>query len=280
MPFDESLVGRKGDPVERNWSSKDALLYALGVGAGQLDPLDELEFTTENSQGKAQLVFPTFACIALSGSRPPLPADADRSKMLHAEQGFTLHGELAVEGQATVVGETAGVYDKGSGALVVSATEARDSSGELLATLHSGLFFRGAGGWGGDRGSASEWEKPTGTPDHQVTYPIRSDQALLYRLTGDRNPLHSDPTYASRGGFPKPILHGMCTYGFTGRALLHAVAGSEPKRFRAMKARFSKPIFPGQTITVNIWVDGTEARFQTIDDSGATVIDHGIATIV
>jgi len=279
MPIDGSLVGLRGEPTVRSWTSKDALLYALGVGAGQLDALAELEFTTENSEGRPQKVFPAFACVALSGGRPPMPDDVDRSKMLHAEQGFTLHGELPVEGEATVLGTTTGVYDKGSGALVVNESQAHDSTGQLIATLHSALFFRGAGGWGGDRGPSASWEKPTGPPDHQVTYPIRNDQALLYRLTGDRNPLHSDPAYAARGGFPKPILHGMCTYGFTGRALLHAVADSEPKRFRTMKGRFSKPIFPGQTITINIWVDGSDVRFQTVDETGAAVIDQGSATI-
>jgi acyl dehydratase len=280
MAIDESLVGRKGEPTVRTWTSKDALLYALGVGAGQLDPLDELEFTTENSEGLVQKVFPTFACVGLSGGRPPMPEGADLSKMLHAEQGFTLHAaELPVEGEVTAVGSTVNVYDKGSGALVVNHGEAHDGSGQLVATLHGGLFFRGAGGWGGERGPAEEWEKPTGAPDHQVTYPIPADQALVYRLTGDRNPLHSDPKFAARGGFAKPILHGMCTYGFTGRALLHAVAGSDPARFRAMKARFAKTIFPGQTITINIWVDGTDVRFQTVDESGAVIIDRGSATI-
>jgi acyl dehydratase len=142
------------------------------------------------------------------------------------------------------------------------------------------MFFRGYGGWGGERGPSVEWERPTGPPDHQVTYRIREDQALLYRLTGDRNPLHSDPSFSSRGGFPRPILHGMCTYGFTGRALLHAVAGSDPKRFQAMRGRFTKPVLPGQSITINAWVDGTDVRFQTLDETGEPVIDQGIATVL
>lgn len=280
MPIDDSLVGRKGEPVTRSWTSKDALLYALGVGAGQADPLEELEFTTENTQGKRQKVLPTFACVALGGGGAPLPDDLDFTKMLHAEQGFTLNDALPVEGEVTSTGQTTGVYDKGSGALIASEFEARDSAGQVLATLHTSVFFRGYGGWGGDRGPSVEWEKPTGAPHHQVTYTTRPDQALLYRLTGDRNPLHTDPAFSRVGGFPRPILHGMCTYGFTGRALLAAVADSEPKRFRAMRGRFTKPILPGQTITVNIWVDGTDVRFQTVDETGTPVIDQGTATVL
>ena len=118
---------------------------------------------------------------------------------------------------------------------------------------------------------------PSGPPDEQVTYQTRPDQALLYRLTGDRNPLHSDPKFAARGGFAQPILHGMCTYGYTGRALLHAVCGSEPARFLSMEGRFTRPVIPGDELTISIWADGGTAYFRTTSN-GAPVLDRGRLT--
>ncbi|WP_331773184.1 MaoC/PaaZ C-terminal domain-containing protein (plasmid) [Embleya sp. NBC_00888] len=278
MPIDESLVGRSGPAVRRSWTADDAMLYAISVGAGQINPLSELAFTTENTCGHEQLVLPTFANVAL-GVELPLPDDVDMTKMLHAEQAFELAGTLATSGAVNSRCEIAGVYDKGSGALVETVTTAHDDAGSLAATLRTSVFFRGYGGFGGDRGPSSSWELPTRAPDHVVIYATRSDQALLYRLTGDRNPLHTDPSFSSRGGFERPILHGMCTYGYTGRALLHAAADSDPKRFRSMSGRFTKPIVPGETLTVSIWVDGETARFRTTDSAGNAVIDRGRALI-
>jgi acyl dehydratase len=277
--IDGALVGRTSATVHRSWTADDAMLYALGVGAGQMNPLSELEFTTENTAGHDQLALPTFANVAF-GVGPPLPEDLDYAAMLHAEQAFELHEVMPTEGEAHASCEVVGVYDKGSGALIETRTSARDSGGSLLATLRTSVFFRGHGGFGGDRGESARWRLPDRAPDHVVIYPTRTDQALLYRLTGDHNPLHTDPSYSSRGGFERPILHGMCTYGYTGRALLHAVAESDPKRFKAMTGRFTKPILPGETITVSIWVDGETVRFRTTDSGGTAVIDHGRAVIV
>ncbi|MER6980088.1 MaoC family dehydratase [Streptomyces carpinensis] len=279
MPIDATLVGRRSLPLTRSWTSTDALLYALAVGAGQQDPLAELAFTTENTEGTPQQVLPTFCNVAMAGG-VALPQDFDLTRMLHAEQSFELLGTIPVEGEVESTGEIVGVHDKGSGALVTTESVARATTGEPLARIRTSLFFRGYGGFGGERGGGEPWEQPTGAPDHVVTYAIRPDQALLYRLTGDRNPLHTDPSFSGRGGFPRPILHGMCTYGFTGRALLHATADSDPKRFRAMSGRFTKPVLPGQTITVSIWVDGTDVRFRTTDETGTPVIDKGTAVIL
>ncbi|WP_233364875.1 MULTISPECIES: MaoC family dehydratase [Rhodococcus] len=279
MPIDSSLVGRTGKPVWKSWTSKDALLYALGVGAGQPDPLDELEFTTENSEGIKQMVLPTFANVALSGDDSLLPDDVDFTKVLHASQALSLTGPLPTDGRVETTGTITGVYDKGSGALIMTETVARDSVGQIVGTLESGLFLRGYGGFGGERGPSTAWELPTGKPDHVVTYTTRPDQALLYRLSGDRNPLHSDPAFSARGGFNIPILHGMCTYGYAGRALLHVVADSDPKRFTGMSGRFTKSVLPGQSITTSIWNDGKGVRFRTVDDLGDVVIDMGTATI-
>jgi acyl dehydratase len=150
-------------------------------------------------------------------------------------------------------------------------------TGEPLVTTRGSVFIRGEGGFGGDRGPAQDWAMPSGAPDEQVTYRTRPDQALLYRLTGDRNPLHSDPKFAARGGFPRPILHGMCTYGYTGRALLHAVCGSEPSRFASMEGRFTRPVLPGDELTISIWADGGTAYFRTTSN-GVPVLDRGRLT--
>jgi len=270
-------VGRSFGPSETAWSSKDALLYALGVGAGQENALGELEFTTENSHEVTQRVLPTFGVIVVQqgGPRQSL-GDFNRAMLVHAEQSLTLHRPLPVEGRATITSKLAGIYDKGSGALVVTESTATDTqSGEPLLSTTSSAFIRGEGGFGGDRGPSATWERPAGDPDHCVSAQTRTDQALLYRLSGDRNPLHSDPAFAARAGFPRPILHGLCTYGVTGRLLLHTVCGSDPARFRSMRARFSRPVLPGARLTVSIWVDGTSAKFQTTDDDGQVVIDHG-----
>jgi acyl dehydratase len=152
---------------------------------------------------------------------------------------------------------------------------------EQILRLASNFFIRGEGGFGGDRGpSGDENKAPDRDPDHAVTYETRIDQALLYRLSGDRNPLHSDPEFAKAGGFPKPILHGMCTYGFTGRALLHTLCGSDPARFKSMEGRFSRPVFPGEALTVRMWVDGQRAIFATESSSGQTVIDRGVCEFI
>jgi hypothetical protein len=245
VSLNHDLVGVESAPAEKSWTGTDALLYALAVGAGQQDPIGELEFTTENSTDLPQKALPTFANVIALGESGRKLGDFDPAALVHAEQSFTLHRSLPVAGTARSTSRVTGMYDKGSAALVVLETTAVDAAtGESLATIRSSMFIRGEGGFGGDRGPAQEWDMPTGEPDEQVSYRTSVSQALLYRLTGDRNPLHSDPKFAARGGFDRPILHGMCTYGFTGRALLHAVCGSEPARFVSMEGRFTRPVKP------------------------------------
>lgn len=280
MPLNHDLVGVESEPVERSWTSTDALLYAVGVGAGLDDPTAELAFTTENSEGVPQQVLPTFAVLLAQGGRSGRLGDFDPAMLVHAEQAFELHRPLPPAGTVRVTSKVTGIYDKGSGALVVSESLAVDpESGEPMITSRSSVFIRGEGGFGGDRGPRSEWRVPERKPDHVVTYRTRPEQALIYRLSGDRNPLHSDPAFAARAGFPRPILHGLCTYGFTGRALLHTVAGSDPARFAAMSGRFSAPVFPGDALTVSMWVDGDQVWFRTAKDDGTVVIDRGEARI-
>jgi acyl dehydratase len=286
MPLNPDAVGTETEPAEARWTSKDSLLYALGVGAGASDPTGfELEFTTENSDGIEQKALPTMpVVIAPSGGpgagRNPMEriGTFDYAMLVHGEQSITLHQPVPVEGTATMKGRVAAMYDKGKAAVVVLENEAVDANGAPLWTNTMSAFIRGEGGWGGDRGpSGPRNVPPERDPDHVVSYTTRTDQALLYRLNGDRNPLHSDPTFAARAGFPKPILHGLCTYGFTGRALLHAVCGSDPTRFKAIEGRFSHPVMPGDALDVKIWVDGNEAVFQTWAGDNM-VIDSGKLT--
>jgi acyl dehydratase len=291
MPLDHSLVGLPGEPRERTWTSTDALLYAVGVGAGLDDPLSELEFTTENSEGITQRVLPTFA-VLISQTRPARRlGDFDPALLVHAEQSFELHRPLPVAGTVRTVSSVTAIFDKGSGALIHAENVAVDAAtGEPLVTARSGTFIRGEGGFGGERGGSESWQRPGRPADHQVVLPTRPEQALLYRLSGDRNPLHADPKFAARGGFGRPILHGLCTYGFTGRGLLRALCGGDPARFLSMAGRFTQPVYPGQTLVVSIWLaDGDEAGaaasagsgrvalFQTTTQDGLVVIDRGVA---
>jgi acyl dehydratase len=218
--------------------------------------------------------------------------------LVHAEQAFELHRPLSVAGTVAVTSTVTGIYDKGSGALVVTENEAVDAAtGEPLVTSRSGTFIRGEGGFGGPRGTEPPWQLPQRAPDHQVVRETRPEQALLYRLSGDRNPLHVDPKFAARGGFSQPILHGLCTYGVTGRALLSVLCDGDPARFRSMSGRFSRPVLPGEPLTVSIWLaaegqaaegqaaeglaaatraaDGQVALFQTARADGTVVIDRG-----
>ncbi|RAY15598.1 enoyl-CoA hydratase [Actinomadura craniellae] len=289
MALDHALVGVPGEPATRSWDGTDALLYALGVGAGAADPQQELAFTTENTGGIDQQVLPTFAVLAAQARGGPRRrlGDFDPARLVHAEQAFRLHRPLPVAGSVRVTSTVTDMLDKGRGALVRTESTATDDDGRPLITARSGAFIMGEGGSGsvsaersGDHPLPGDepWTRPEREPDHQVVYRTRPDQALLYRLSGDRNPLHSDPAFAARGGFERPILHGLCTYGFTGRALLHTLCDSDPARFHAMYGRFSRPVLPGDVLVVNLWRDGEgRALFQTQTENGTVVIDRGVA---
>jgi acyl dehydratase len=276
MPIDASAVGATGDPVKRSWNSKDGLLYALGVGAG----LDDLAFTTENTKDTPQRVLPTFAVIIGGGGAPFNKIGSFNPAMLvHGEQSIELLDEIPAEGEIESTGRISAIWDKGKGAVVEMTSESvLVSTGKPLLKTVMSAFIRGEGGFGGERGPSASFEAPTSAPDHQVSYETRADQALLYRLSGDRNPLHSDPSFAAMGGFDRPILHGLCTYGFTGRALLASLCDNDPSRFKSMYGRFSKPVLPGETLTVNMWVDGSECTFQTKNQDGDVVLDCGKVT--
>jgi acyl dehydratase len=274
MPLNPDAVGTESDPFETTWTSKDALLYAVGIGAG----VDELAFTTENTSGVDQQVFPTFPVVMGSGGGSVMRniGSFNPAMLVHGQQAVTLHRPIPVEGTATVVGKLTAMYDKGKAAVVVTESTAT-MDGEPLYTTMSSAFIRGEGGWGGERGpSGPQNVPPDRDPDHEVTYQTSPDQALVYRLSGDRNPLHSDPAFAAMGGFDRPILHGLCSYGFTGRALLHTLCGSDPARFGHIEARFASPVLPGEALTIRMWeTSDTEAVFTT-SASDRVVIDQGL----
>ena len=277
MPINPDAAGSVGQPAEFSWTSKDSLLYAMGVGAGVSDPTGfELEFTTENSNDVTQRALPTQVVVMGGGSTPSF-GDFNPVHLLHAEQAITLHQPVPAAGTAVATGRVGPIYDKGKAALVYLETDVADVDGNPIWNTRSGLFIGGEGGWGGDRGPATEWHLPDRDADHVVAYPTRPDQALLYRLNGDRNPLHSDPTFAAAAGFDKPILHGLCTYGFTGRALLHALCDSDPARFGSMGGRFKSPVVPGETLEIHAWEEDGQVMFQTrVGDR--VVFDTGVMT--
>lgn len=288
MPINPDAVGSTSEPSRASWTSKDALLYAVGVGAGQ-EPLEELQYTTENSADIDQKVLPTMAVVLGFGAAFDKIGTFNPAMLVHGEQSIDLHREIPVEGEIETVGEITGIYDKGKGAVVVSESRSTliDPStgrpGEPLFTKTMSAFIRGEGGWGGDRGPANDWEKPDRDADVSVSYTTRPEQALIYRLSGDRNPLHADPTFAAMGGFDRPILHGLCTYGFTGRGLLHGLCDGDASRFESMYGRFSSPVFPGENLTVDMWrtgsgPDGDTALFQTKGGDGRVVLDAGTCT--
>jgi len=268
VTVDPSAVGARFGPLHRAWTSKDCLLYALGIGAGT----DELAFTTENSAGIEQAVFPTYAAVlATVGPEIFEPAGTfELAEMVHGEQAVSLHRPLPPAGEVDITVELTGIWDKGSGAVITSRVDGGD-----LFTATSAVFIRGQGGWGGDRGPSVKTALPGRPADHVVTYQTWGGLNLVYRLSGDRNPLHSDPAFARAAGFERPILHGLCTYGITGRALLHTLCGSDPARFVSMSGRFSRPVLPGDALTVSMWVDDGEAVYAAERAPGEAVIDQG-----
>jgi acyl dehydratase len=279
----EKLLALKIPDVEQSYGPKDCMLYALGLGLGQ-DPLnaDELAFVYE----KNLKVLPTYALVqgysAFWLRQPDL--GITWTHVVHGEQGLVLHEPVAPQGN--VIGRTRilDVVDKGEGrgALVFSERQIIDkASGRKLATLNQTTFCRADGGFGGPKREVpSPHALPTRTPDGVCDRATRPEMALIYRLSGDVNALHADPEFAKAAGFPRPILHGLATFGVAGHALLKAVCGYDPARLTAISGRFSAPIFPGETIRTEFWRDGSVVSFRArVVERDAIVIDNGRAQV-
>jgi acyl dehydratase len=275
-PISNDLVGLTFAPVEFAWDSKDVMLYAVGVGA---KPDGELDFVFE---GKGPKVIPTYAVIPGMFSMGGLVSNVEINLMmlLHGEQSITLHRELPPEAKVKITGRVAEVWDKGKAAVIGCEGLVEDDKGPLL-TAKATLFIRGAGGFGGERGPSTvgKNEPPNRAPDHVVEDVTRPEQAAIYRLSGDRNPIHIDPEFAKMSGFEKPFLHGLCTYGFVGRAVVKALCGGDPARFTSLEARFADQVYLGDKIITKMWKTGEgEAIVQAETQNGNVVLSQAKAT--
>ena len=284
VPIDyQQLVDFKIPDVEQTYTRRDTMLYALGVGLGA-DPLDAKQLGFVYEENLAAL--PTMAIIlGYPGAwHREGETGITASHVLHGEQGFRIEKPLPVEG--TVVARTAidSVLDKGKdkGALILTRTTVREKqSGELVCTLTSTSFARADGGFGGPSGpQKAPHPIPERTADLTCDLPTLPQAALIYRLSGDYNPLHADPAYARNAGFKAPILHGRATFGVAGHALLKACCGYDPAKLKSMEGRFSAPVYPGEVIRTEMWVDGNVVAFRSsVPERNVTVLNNGRAEI-
>jgi len=271
------VVGKRSDAVPFQYAWKDVVLYALGVGA-QADR--ELDFLYEMHGPR---VLPTFAVIPSFNAMIGVAGDLGAHPMmiLHGEQKIVLHRPIPPSARLATVSEVKAIYDKGKGAVVVVECNTVDESGAAVFDNVFSIFVRGEGGFGGDRGPESpKLEPPSRAPDFEVAQSTSREQALLYRLSGDINPLHADPAMAKIGGFDRPILHGLCTYGFAGRAIVQGACAGDEKRLRSFAARFSGVVFPGDTLTTRGWKREDDSWLITVTtQEGKAVLTNAIAEV-
>jgi acyl dehydratase len=260
MPIDlDVALNAQLEPAEFSWNSSDVQLYQLALGAGR-DPMDprELRYLADDTPQ----VLPTFGNVAQSfhDTAPPtvrFPGiDIELSRVLHASEAVTVPGPIPPAGTGIAVTRFTDIWDKGKAAVIWSETSVKDPDGTLLWTQRRSIFARGEGGFGGERGPSTSSEPPQRAPDFEIAIPVSPQQALLYRMCGDRNPLHSDPAFAAAAGFPKPILHGLCTYGMTAKAMTDVLLDGDTSRVGSYGARFAGVVYPGETLKLSIWTAG------------------------
>lgn len=291
LTFDpEKILRWPLPPVTQSYTERDSALYALGLGLAQSNPVAErdLRFVYEGAPG-GMAALPTMACVLATGPfwmQDPATG-IDWQRLLHGEQRLQLHKPLPAA--ATVVGEHSvdALFDKGAGKgalLLLSRRLFDEASGDLLATVGSTVFLRGNGGFGG-RSEGAPQPQPVPAdrpPERVVVHPTRPEQALLYRLSGDLNPLHVDPATAQVAGFAHPILHGLCSYGIAGLGVLQALCGHEPARLKRLDLRFANPVFPGEALVSEVWTlaPGRAALRVRVpareDERRQVVLDHGV----
>ena len=266
MPIDlDQALGAELPETSFSWTESDVLLYHLGVGFGTRpgDNLDAATLSFTNDTDALQ-VLPSFGVVAptFHDTDPPRVSfpgiEIDLAKVVHGSQSVEVHRPIPTSGSGTLRTRIVEVWDKGSAAVVVQEGSAVDQAGEPLWTTRSSIFAKGEGGFGGERGPSSRTEPPEGDPALDTTYDVSPQQALLYRLCGDRNPLHADPGFAERAGFPAPILHGLCSYGIVLREVVQGLLGSDASAVRSFGARFAGIVFPGETIRVQAWDQGEQ----------------------
>ncbi|WP_288338013.1 MaoC/PaaZ C-terminal domain-containing protein [uncultured Gordonia sp.] len=260
MPIDLSVaLGAELPEVGFEWSASDVALYHLAVGAAA-DPMDRAGLTYVDDV--APKVLPSFATVAASFHATEAPEvsfpgiDIDLAKVVHGSQQVTAHRPIPASGKATTRTTIAEIHDKGSAAVIIQESVTVDEVGTPLWTARSSIFAKGEGGFGGDRGNSAKLGYPDRAPDQRLSVPTLPNQALLYRLCGDRNPLHSDPKFASHAGFPRPILHGRCTYGTVCRAVVDALLDGDVTAVADYSATFAGVVFPGETIDIDVWDEG------------------------
>jgi acyl dehydratase len=289
MPINyEQMMQSKSEGLEASYGDREVMLYALGIGF-QRDPMDEAELRF--SYEKELVVVPTFATVIPTG-RPRAGASAGSNPMaginylmvVHGEQRVQIHKPLPPAAEVVSDMRVLGVWDKGKekGAIIVNERVIREkSTGEKLATLVGTTFARGDGGFGGPKDGAPEpHQLPARKPDLVHECDTRADQAFIYALSGDRNPLHRDPKIARMAGFPKPILHGLCSYGTACRAVISTVCKYDPTKITSFDVRFSSPVYPGETIVTEMWVDGNVVSYRSrLKERDVVVLNNGKCTI-
>jgi acyl dehydratase len=278
----DRLMSIKVESASFSYGDRESMLYALGVGMGR-DPLDERELPFVLEAGGGPRTIATMATV-LTQFTAMRTCGIDYTKVLHAEQRLTMHRPLPPAAEIIADYGVVGVIDKGAekGLLVYTETRVRTSDDpQPLFTAGGAMMARGDGGIGGSGMTVpAPHLVPDRAPDHVVTLKTRRDQALLYRLNGDRNPLHSSPALAAQAGFRQPILHGLCTYGIACRAILAGVCDYDHSRIGGFNVRFSSPMFPGETVATDIWVDGNIVSFRCrVAERDIVVIDNGVCTL-
>jgi acyl dehydratase len=294
VPIDlDKALGAELPERSFSWTASDVLLYHLGIGFGSRrgDNLDARTLTY-TLDGDDLQVLPSFGVVlpTFHDTEPPRVSfpgiEIDLAKVVHGSQSIEVHRPIPRSGSGTVRTTIVEVWDKGSAAVVVQEGVAVDDSGEPLFTTRSSIFARGEGGFGGERGPSTRLDPPDRAPDLDATYAVPPQQALLYRLCGDRNPLHADPGFAERAGFPAPILHGLCSYGIVLREVVQGLLDSDAGAVRSFGARFAGVVFPGETIRVRGWDEGEQvlvsATIASDDDQrdGAPVLADCVLTRV
>ncbi len=283
MPIDPDVaIGATVGTQEFSWTSSDVLLYQLAVGAGSRPgdnmSADALRWTLDND---ALQVLPSFAVVAPSfhETNPPsldLPGcDITLTQVVHGAQEVHLTSPLPTSGSATLTTTITDVWDKGKAAVIWQEGVAVDPNGDELWRVRSSIFVKGEGGWGGNRGESNAIAVPDRAPDGTASYTVTPQQALLYRLCGDRNPLHSDPAFAAGAGFPAPILHGLATYGIVLREVIDLLLDGDASKVGGFGARFAGVVFPGETLSINAWdePEGIAVTVTVGDDNRPALAD-------